>query len=395
MPGKARPGGGGEPAGLALVFSSIGHTYSHLFMLLYPTVVLALEGEFDLSYGELLSLSLPGFVLFGLAALPAGWLGDRWSATGMMAVFFLGTGGASIATGLASSPTGIAVGLALIGLFASIYHPVGIAWLVRGAANRGRALGVNGVFGSLGVGAGALVAGALTDLIDWRAAFLVPGLIAIATGLVFLATVRRQRLAAPGDAPIAAGGVGRAERLRAFAVLAVNLLLAGLIFQALSVSLPKVFAERLGDLLSGGTLGVGGLVSVVYFASGAAQLLGGHLADRFRLKYIYLMAFLGQAALLFLVARLDSLPLLLSSGLLVFLNVGALPAENSLFAFYAPARWQATAFGAKFVLSLGIGTLGIPLVALIHDLTGGFEWMFLTLGGFATAIVFSTLLLPA
>ena len=54
-----------------------------------------------------------------------------------------------------------------------------------------------------------------------------------------------------------------------------------------------------------------------------------------------------------------------------------------------------SSFFMKFMLSLGVGTLGVPLVALIHDLTGGFEWMFLTLGGFATAIVLSTLLLPA
>ena len=118
---------GARSATLALVFASVGHFFAHLLMLLYPTVLLVIEGRWGMSYGELLSLSLGGFVLFGLGALPAGWLGDRWSAEHMMVVFFVGTGGAAIATGLAGSPAALAFGLAAIGLFGSIYHPVGTA----------------------------------------------------------------------------------------------------------------------------------------------------------------------------------------------------------------------------------------------------------------------------
>src|SRR5262249_36588489 len=134
----------GMPAGsarLSVVFANAGHVVTHLLMLLYPTVVLALEKSFGLSYGELIVLSLPGTILYGAGALPAGILGDRWSAERMMVLFYLGSGLAAIATGLAQGPLGIAIGLALIGLFGSIYHPVGIAWLVRNAESRGSVLG--------------------------------------------------------------------------------------------------------------------------------------------------------------------------------------------------------------------------------------------------------------
>jgi len=183
-------------ATLALTFSSIGHFFAHLLMLLYPTVLLVLEGRWGMSYGDLLSLSLGGFVLFGLGALPAGWLGDRWSAEGMMVIFFIGTGAATIVTGLADTPVVLALGLAAIGLFGSIYHPVGTAWLVRNAANRGRALGVNGIAGSVGLGAAALIAGALAQIIGWRAAFIVPGALCAITGMVLLCSVRGGSVAA-------------------------------------------------------------------------------------------------------------------------------------------------------------------------------------------------------
>ena len=121
-----------------IAFSNIGHSYTHLFLLLYPTVVLTLEMEFDRSYGELLSLATAGFVLLGAGAVPAGWLADRWSGRGMLSVFFFGVGGAAVLTGMAGNLIMIAAGLALIGLFASIYHPVGIALIIANSNNPGR-----------------------------------------------------------------------------------------------------------------------------------------------------------------------------------------------------------------------------------------------------------------
>ena len=158
----------GTGGGLALLFANVAHFYSHMMMLVYPTVVIALEGPFDRPFGELLSLSFVGFVLYGVAALPAGWLGDRWSAPGMLAVFFIGTGAAGIAAGFASGPFGIAIALGAIGLFSSIYHPVGTAWVVANAKARGKALGINGVFGTAGIAATPLLAGALTAVFGWR-----------------------------------------------------------------------------------------------------------------------------------------------------------------------------------------------------------------------------------
>ncbi|MBT4686438.1 MAG: MFS transporter, partial [Rhodospirillaceae bacterium] len=98
-------------ATVALSFASAAHTYSHMFVLFYATVVLVLERVWQMPYAELFALSIPGAVMYGVAALPAGWLADRWSAAGMMAIFFIGTGGASILTGLAEGPWQLAAGL--------------------------------------------------------------------------------------------------------------------------------------------------------------------------------------------------------------------------------------------------------------------------------------------
>jgi len=383
-----------SPARLAQAFSNVGHSASHILMLLYPTVVLTLESEMKMEYGELLVLMTLGNVLFGFGALPAGWLGDRWSTLGMMVVFFTGMGASAVLTGLQSTPLGLTIGLALIGLFASIYHPVGMAWLVRNAPNRGRALGFNGVFGSLGLASAALVAGALTDLVHWRAAFIVPGLASVLIGVALLGCWRaglvtdRHAAVAPGKTP------HRGAMVRAFLVLSVTMLCTGLIYQSMAAALPKILAERASGLTGGTTVGAGLLVSAVYFLAMGMQVLGGHLADRHSMRNVYLLAFVVQAPLVLAAAHLSGLPMFGLLAATVLLGTVSIPVENSLLSHYSPEKWRGTAFGAKFVLALGVSALGVPLVAFIHAATGEFYWYFVLLAAFAAVVAVAALLLP-
>src|SRR3990172_6614759 len=181
------PGGAVSGERRTRLFLNLGHTLDHLFMLIFPTVVLAMSTELRRPYAELLPLSLGGFIAFGAFSIPSGWLADRWSRFGMMVVFFFGIGTASILTGLARSPFEIAAGLTLIGAFAAIYHPVGTTMLVANASpsQLGRTLGANGVYGNLGVAFSALLAGAMADTFGWRWAFIVPGLLSICMGALF------------------------------------------------------------------------------------------------------------------------------------------------------------------------------------------------------------------
>src|SRR5947209_6384796 len=381
-------------ATLALTFSSVGHFFAHLLMLLYPTVLLVLVGRWGMSYGDLLSLSLGRFVLFGLGALPAGWLGDRWSAEGMMVVFFIGTGGAAIVTGLTDGPVALALGLAAIGLFGSIYHPVGTAWLVRNAKNRGRALGINGIAGSIGLAAGAFVAGALTQAIGWRAAFIIPGTLCAATGAVLLCCMRGGSVLAAAADRRPEPEASRSDVIRTFIVLSFTMLADGTISQSITVALPKAFAAGLTGLTDGGTLDAGGFVTLVFLVAATAQLAGGWLADRFPMKAVYVLAWAAQVPLFVIATQARNVPLLGAMIAVNYLGVLSVPAENALLARYSPPQWRATAFGAKFLLALGVSTIGVKLVAVIYDGAGSFAPLWLTLAGCAGFVAAAGLFLP-
>lgn len=379
---------------LALGFSAIGHSYSHLFMLLYPTVVLVLQREWSMSFGELIQLAMIGQILFGVAALPAGWLGDRWSATGMMVIFFLGTGLSSVATGFARDPFELTLGLAAIGLFASIYHPVGIAWMVRNAVNRGKALGVNGVFGSIGIGAAAIVAGGLSAWGGWRAAFIAPGILCVATGLALLACMRSGFVEKAASDAVPDQPVERRAMFRAFWVLSITMFLTGMIQQVVQIVMPKLFEEQMGDLVDHSVMGVSFLVSIVFCFTALAQLVGGHLADRYPMRPLYVICAFLQAPFLFLVGHVSGLPVMAGVIVSLVIQIGALPAENSLLARYTPARWRATAFGAKFVVALGASALAYPLVRYVYEIAGGVADLFPILAIFTVAVGIFGFLLP-
>lgn len=378
----------------AVVFSCVGHFFNHLFEPAFFVVALVLPAAFGISYETALTLIVGGKVLFGVAAPLAGWLGDRWSTTGMMAIYFLGMGGAAIWAGFAGGPWEMAMALTLLGLFGSIYHPVGIAWLVRSATRRGKALGINGIFGSLGPAVAGIGAGLMIEISGWRSAFIVPGILVFLVGLTFVALIYRGAITdhradiRPEPVP------ERRDTVRAYTVLALAMLCGGLVYQSTQAALPKLFDERLDGLFGGGTLGPGTAVMLVYGFSALMQVFAGHLADRYSLKTVYLTFWLLQAPMLGAVAALSGIPLIGAAMLMVMLNTGALPAENMLLAKYTPPQWRATAYGFKFVVGFGVASLGIPLVGLLRATTGDFAWLFGLLAGVAVLMAAAALRLP-
>lgn len=375
-------------------FSLIGHAYMHLLVALYLTIVLALEKDWSTAYAELISLWTAGALLVGLAAPFAGLLGDKWSTPGMMVIFFVGAGLSTIACGFAGGPLPLAVALGGLGLFAAIYHPVGMAWLIRNSLNRGMSLGVFGVFGSVGVAVAGGVAALLIDGISWRAAFIVPGAVSLATGLALLGLlaagiIRDERAdRAPQAVP------SRADIFRAFFVLSMTVFLGGLIYQGTQVAMPKALTLRLPGLEDGGIVAAGALFTAIYLIGGLMQMAGGWLADRYPLKWVYLWTYVLQVPFLFAAAALTGLPFVIAAVIMVVLNVGSLPAENCLLARYTPASWRGSAFGAKFVLSLGVAPVAVQLVSWIQGATGGFFWLFAVLAVAAALVVIAILLLP-
>ena len=396
---------------------NIGHLLDHLFTLIFASVAaLTLAREWAFGYADLLKYATPGFLAFGLFSLPMGWVADKWNRDGMMVVFFIGIGLAAIATSFANSPLQIGIGLFVVGVFAAIYHPVGLAIVTEKWKNTGMRLAVNGVWGNLGVAGAALMTGFLIDQAGWRAAFVVPGLISIAVGLVYAwlrwPEVTAQRAAkAPSVASATAGMTPEVIAIlkRISAIVFVTAAVSSLIFQSTTFSLPKIFDERLpgiaSDLLAmlkaWGISGkadiatmIGLFTFVVFTVASFAQLLVGSLLDRYGPRPV----FMGAAAvqlMFFAVMPGQSEGWALAAALGFMLGAfGQIPITDYMIGKMATGAFRARVYGARYVVSFTALALALPFIAFVFE-NWGFDSLFRVLAVAALVILIAASLLPA
>ena len=388
---------------LGFLFLNIGHFYDHLFVLIFATVAaLALAREWGMSYAALIPYATPGFIAFGIGAVPAGWIADKWRRDGMMVIFFIGIGASSILTALAQSPLQIGIGLFAIGAFAAIYHPVGLAMVVEGRERTGVPLAVNGVFGNMGVASAALIAGFLIDAADWRAAFVWPGVVAVATGLayaVFLRAGRREAArAAPrsGESRAASGtdapSIDRRILVRVFAIIAFSTAIGGLIFQSTTFALPKIFDERLGDIGATATE-VGWYAFLVFAVAAVAQLVVGYLVDRYSIRAVFAIVAALQAVLFAVAYQLTGAAALIVAIGFMLAVFGQIPINDVLVGRITRGPWRSRVYAFRYIITFSVSATAVPLIAGIHA-TWGFSILFLVLAGAASLILAAVLFLP-
>jgi MFS family permease len=386
------------------LFLNVGHFLDHLFTLIFATVAaLVLTKEWGLSYSELIPYATPGFIAFGLFSLPAGWLADRWSREGMMMVFFIGVGLAAIATSMAHNPIEIAVGLFVVGVFAAIYHPVGLAMVARGTKNMGMDIAVNGVWGNMGVGSAALLTGFLIDQTDWRAAFWVPGIVSVLIGLAYLYYFHdrvglKNAASASLATPPATGGVETSDAdrrmmlIRITAIIFFTTAVASIIFQGTTFALPKVFDERLGGIAPTATL-VGWLAFLVFGIASFAQLVVGRLLDVYGPRLVFSGVAAIQIVFFLLMPGLSDWPALIVALGFMLGAFGQIPINDYMIGKMAKSELRASIYGTRYIVSFAVLAAVLPLIAWVHY-EWGFDVLFYILAAAAAAILCAVSLLP-
>ena len=384
-----------------------GHFLDHFFTLIFATVAaLVLVREWGVSYAELLAYAAPGFFAFGAFAVPAGWLADRWSRDGMMVVFFVGIGLVSIATSYADTPFQVGLGLFFIGMFAAIYHPVGLAIVTMKWRNTGMRLAANGVWGNLGVASAALITGYFIDHGGWRMTFVWPGIVSIFVGFCY-ACLRWNSIWEEHRTPTPkALGTMTPDYRRALVKVSVIVFLTtavgSVIFQSTTFALPKMFDERLSGLaqriaaaIADGDVAtvIGSLAFVTFAVASMAQLVVGANLDRYGPRQVFLVVACIQIGFFAVSPGLsDSLALATALGFMLG-AFGQIPITDFMIGKMASGPARARIYGVRYVVSFTVLAAALPMIAFVHS-SWGFDTLFLILAALGVVIFCAVWLLP-
>jgi MFS family permease len=380
-----------------IVFINAAHTLTHYSLVILATAVLGIVVQspeaFGADYGPVLALGTGMFVLYGLGSLPQGWLAERFGRVAMVRAFFLGAGLSLLAAGLSMGPEMLAVSLLCLGAFLAIYHPICTAMLVEAAGRRvGRAVGINGVFGNLGVALAPVATAVLVAWIGWRAAFLVPGAIALVLGLLYwreppFDTSAGQKAAGPFPA------IPRAIVRRAVIVLLAIAAASGLVFNAFTLLLPKLLEERLAA--DPGLLPlVGALAFAATLCGGLAQFTVGHWIDRATLRRVFLPLAAVQAPGLVALALLEGWVLVPIAGIVAASVFGQVTVNETMTARYVAPALRAKLYSVRFTVGFLGAALASPLIGWLHAATGGMTALLLVLAAFGLIVLACALAFP-
>ena len=388
-----------KPISFRLLYLNFGHFTNHMLMLIFAKAAFSAGIDFgfgkDGAYAEMIPYGIPSLVLFGACAPLAALGADHWNRNGMLTVFFIGIGLSSILTGFAQSLLQIGFGLAFIGIFASIYHPVGIAMVIEGGGKVGWRLGMNGVWGNMGVAAAPLVTGLTIAQFDWRMAFIIPGSVSILFGLGYLSFVRS----------VSAGRTPEANRQdkelvgfapgwkRALVSLALVTAAGGFVFGAMTFLIPRLFDVRMQGI-SEDLAVTGTLAALIYAVAAFAQLVVGRAIDKRNIKTVLIFIAAGQPLFLSLMAMQTDYTLFAVSLLAMGFVFGQIPITDALLSQYVPDQWRAKVLSIKFMINLVIGAFALMTARYLLSTGAGFETVMRVIAIAACFIVGAAILLP-
>lgn len=349
----------------------LSHATNHFVMLVFPAVLLLVQQEFGLGYAALGMLATASFLCYGLAACPAGMLADRFGGERVLAVWLLGAGLACVTIAFSTGPRMLGIGLAVLGLFASLHHPASSGVLValrpRLGQNVGRAFAFSGILGNIGLATSPILAAAIGVRWGWRTAFLVSAL----PGWVLLLPLWRCPRAASG--PALARGDGTRHWLTAPLILLFALeTLMGFVFQGFSTFLPAHLAGRaeIAVITASQVSRGGAFASLALFFGALGHLVAGRVMGSRLQEALFLLGVSASTICLFGMGITRGALLILFSICLSFTYFALGTASNTFMALHTPPRLGGTVFGVTFSLAFGVGSFASTVMGVIGERFG-------------------------
>ena len=374
------------------IYLNISHFLDHFIMLIFAKAAYDAGRHFGMSYDEIIIYGVAGFILFGAVAPLAASLADRFSRSLLLVIYHFGIGLAAILAGFAQTVWQLSAAIGLIGVFASIYHPVGIAMLIKSNRRIGFRLGINGVFGNMGVAAAPLIAGILLTMGDWRLCFILPGIFCLIYGFAFIIALEEEYQQPTQKKQVKKSGFSPNWKL-ALAAVFLSTASGGFVFSAMTFVVPRYFEISMVSISSSVAI-TGLLASLVYACASFTQIAVGWIIDRVEPKWVLFGIGIGQIFFIFLTSQFTDYALFFAMLIAMSFVFGQIPITDTILSRYVPDEWRAKALSLKFMLNLVVGAAVLPICGILLQSGMMMSSLFVILSCIAALVVASGIILP-
>jgi MFS family permease len=415
---------------ILLSFLTGGHFMTHVLLVAYPVVAVLVGDQLGFTSGtQLLALISFTGVIYGTGALFTGYLADRYDPLAMITLGLIFSTVSSFGIALSINYAMLVVFFALLGVGLSFYHPAGLSYISKifGPKNRGKALGLNGVGGDLGLVVSPVITVAIAQMWTWRTAYLAWGFVGLALVVfaLFLFGSRVLRPTRNGTARPAAGeggegagaskgrprlqgrldmtsmevveAVGPTDKKAYWAGMKVILtagvlivlvitIFRGLLFHGVLEPLPTFLNKQKGLTVRD----AGVLLSIMYILGAIGEPIGGWVKDRYSARNpLIVFSLVCSGAVAIIVVASDPYVIITGMMLFGFAMFMMMSVVNTLVADVTPPNVRATFYGVSFFTRDGIGFLAPLIVGAIRDTTGTYltAYWVMAIFGVLTALV--------
>ena len=239
----------------------------------YSYVLTSIKGDLGLSYTESGALMSAYFVGYTIGQIPWGLLADRFGSRRIMALSIAGVSAATVLFGFGGDFTSLALSRFLAGLLgAGVFVPS--VRLIAGwyeSRERGTALGLLNVGGSIGLIIVTWVSPLLAFIYGWRTSIIIQGIAGVASAaLIYLCLKDGEK-----SSGVSRRAIFTALRTRSFWILAVAQFIRLGSYYTFLAWLPLMLKEDFGfDVLLVGTA-----MSLFNLAGMVSNPAGGFLTD--------------------------------------------------------------------------------------------------------------------
>ena len=374
------------------MYINIGHFLDHFMMLIFAKAAFDAGRHFGLGYDEIIIYGTLGLFLFGAAAPLAGWLADKYSRSIIIIIYPFGVSLGAFLCFLSSSPIMLGFSIGVIGFFAAIFHPVGIAMLIRDSNKVGIRLGINGVWGNMGVAAAPVLTGFIILNSNWQLSFLVPSIICFIFGLAQLRGFKEIDIQEEKTKQKTSNGLVEGWKIVLLS-LTMTTLAGGFIFGSLTFLIPRIFEVNLSGISVDIAI-TGLLAGIVYAIASLSQVGVGYLIDRYSPKIILGFVGIGQIFLIYLSSLYIDYALFFVMLMAMFFVFGQVPITDAILVRYVDDQWRARILSVKFLINLCAGASVLPLVSLFLGYGYTFSDLLTILSCLAIFVVISAYMLP-